>query len=286
MARIGLKILLAVLVLSSILSLAVGCSSNNNSSSATVSPSAANSSSVPTASGQMDIPAIAGPIVENILAALSKNDYAAFSKDFSQSAKNTLNQTAFDQLYNQTQTAIGNYQSELYFDSSTQSGVTTILYIAQYSNEPAGVSVTLILQAANGGYEVQGLNFDSPNLRGQPIDVKSLRSYADSETENVLVSLTNNDYVNFSKDLNQAVKNAVPVIAFNNLYNQIKSTVGDYQTKDFESASMQNNDVIVLYLAQYTSEPAGVWFTISFDSNQQVAGFNFNSPRLRQAQQK
>jgi Protein of unknown function (DUF3887) len=286
MTRTGLKMLLAVLVSSSILSLAVGCSSNSNSPSATVSTSATNSPSVPTASGQIDIPAIAGPIAENILVALGKNDYAAFSKDFSQAAKNTLNQTAFEQLYSQTQSAIGAYQSKLFFTDTTQSGTVTVVYLAKYSKEPAGVSVTLVLQAVDARYEVQGLSLDSPNLRGQPVDVQKLRAYADPKTENVLLSLNNNDYAGFSKDLDQAVKNAIPATGFNGLYNQIKSTVGDYQSKEFEGASVQNNIITALYLAQYSSEPAGVWVSISFDSSQEVAGLYFTSPKLRQAQQK
>ena len=68
------------------------------------------------------------------------------------------------------------------------------------------------------------------------------------------------------------------------LYNQLKSNVGDYQSKAFEAASLQNNIYTVIYLAQYTDEPSGVWVTISFDSSQKIAGLYFISPKLQQAQ--
>jgi len=48
------------------------------------------------------------PIVTNILTSLNNNDYAGFSRNFSQTMKNAINQSAFDKLYNQMQTAVGN----------------------------------------------------------------------------------------------------------------------------------------------------------------------------------
>jgi hypothetical protein len=221
------------------------------------------------------------PIAGNVLTSLNNNDYAGFSRDFNQTLKNTLNKSAFDQLYNQTKTLVGDYQSSEFLSAGNQNGILTVLYIAQYSKEPAGVVVTLAAQANNDSYLVQGLNFDSPNLRGQPLDVDSLRAFADPETENVLITLNSNDYSGFSRDFDQAMKNALPQTAFNKLYGQIKSAVGDYQSKQYESASMQNNVFTVRYLAKYSSEPAGVWITISFDTDQKVGGLYFNSPKLQ-----
>ena len=230
---------------------------------------------------QTDIQFSADPIANNILKSLDDNDYAGFSKDFNQTMKNTLNQTAFDKFYSQMKTAVGDYQSDVFVSAATQNGAVTIQYIVQYSNEPAGAMMVLVLQINNGTYEVQGLNFDSPNLRGQPIDVNKVRAYADSETENILVSLNNNGFVDFSKDLDQAMKNAMPQTGFDKLYKQIQSAVGNYQSKEFGTVSMLNNIVTIKYHAKYTLEPGGVWVTISFDSDQKVAGLYFNSPKLQ-----
>ena len=260
------KLMPFILVMLGVMLLLSGCS-KSTSSTATAS-----------------IQTTADPIMQNILVSLDTDDYAGFSRDFSQTAANTLNQAAFNSLYSQIQTGLGNYKSKLFMSNTVQSGFNTVIYIAQYSKEPAGVSVSLVLQASGGGYQVQGLNFDSPNLRGQPIDVPSLLAYASSETENVLLSLNNNNYTAFSKDLDQVVKNAIPQSGFNSLYNQLKSNVGDYQSKAFEAASLQNNIYTVIYLAQYTDEPSGVWVTISFDSSQKIAGLYFISPKLQQAQ--
>jgi len=257
---------------SAVLFLSIGCGSNNPATTTTP------------ASSPVNIQALADPIIENILIGLKTNDYSAFSKDLSQATKIVLSQTSFDQIYNQMQTAVGDYQSKTFFSSSTKDSAITAVYIAGFSKEPAGVFVTLVLQPAGTGYQVEGLTFDSANLRGQPLDVNKLNTYADPETENILVSLSNNDYVAFSKDLDQAMKNAFTEQAFNQLYTQMKSSVGDYQSKVFQAATAQNNINTAIYLAQYSDEPSGVWITISFSSDRKVAGLYLSSPKLQQAQ--
>lgn len=232
------------------------------------------------------IQAAVNPLVMNILTALNNNDYTGFAKDFNQTMKNTINQAAFNKLYSQMQTAVGDYQSDVLYSATNKGDAVTVVYFAQYSKEQAGVSVSLTVQSVNGTYEVQGLVFNSPDLVGKPIDASRVRAYADSETENALVSLQNNDYAAFIKDCNQKMKNAMSQSAFTKLYNLISSTVGDYQSKEFEIVSTAKNIFTVEYYAQYTLEPAGVWVSISFDSNQKIAGLYFSSHKLQQAQSK
>jgi hypothetical protein len=221
------------------------------------------------------------PIVTNILTSLNNNDYAGFSQNFSQTMKNAINQSAFDKLYNQMQSDVGDYQSDVFYSAANKAGLTNLVYFAQYSKETAGVSVSLSVQSVNGVYQVQGLVFNSPNLAGKPMNVSRVRFYTDVETENALVSLQNNDYNGFTKDFNQTMKNAMPQSAFTKLYNLISSTVGDYQSKEFEIATIANNIFTIQYYAQYSLEPRGVWVSISFDSNQKIAGLYFNSPKLQ-----
>ena len=226
------------------------------------------------------------PIVTNILTSLNNNDYAGFSRNFSQTMKNAINQSAFDKLYNQMQTAVGNYQSDVFYSAANKAGSMNLVYFAQYSKEPAGISVSLSVQSINGAYQVQGLVFNSPNLAGKPIEVSQVRSYADAETENALVSLQNNDLAGFTKDFNQTMKNAMSQSAFTKLDNLISSTVEDYQSKEFEIVTTANNIFTIQYYAQYSLEPAGVWISISFDGNQKIAGLYFNSQKLAQSPSK
>ena len=220
------------------------------------------------------------PIVTSILTSLNNNDYAGFSQYFSQTMKNAINQSAFNKLYNQMQSDVGDYQSDVFYSAANKAGSVNLVYFAQYSKEPAGVSVSLTVQSVNDTYQVQGLVFNSPNLSGKPIDASQVRSYTDVETENALESLQNNDLAGFTKDFNQSMKNAMPQSAFNKLYNLISSTVGDYQSKEFEIATITNNIFTIQYYAQYSLEPAGVWVSISFDNDRKIAGLYFNSPEI------
>jgi hypothetical protein len=226
------------------------------------------------------------PIVTNILTSLNNNDYAGFSQNFSQAMKNAVNQSAFDKLYIQMQSAVGNSQSDVFYSAADKAGSMNLVYFAQYSKDPAGVSVSLSVQPVNGAYQVQGLVFNSPNLVGKPIDVSQLRAYSDTETENALVSLQNNDLAGFTKDFNQTMKNAMTQAAFTKLYNLMSSTVGDYQSKEFEIVTTANNIFTIEYYAQYSLESTGVWVSISFDSSRKISGLYFNSPKLQQSPSK
>ena len=272
MKRLNGQLLIGILIILSTLILSIGCGSK--------SPTTA----TPSSSNPVDIPVVADPIIENILTGLKNKDYPAFSKDLSQGAKVVLSQTSFDQLYTQMQTALGEYQSKILFSSDTKDSKITAIYVTEYSKEPAGVFITLVLQPAGNGYQIEGLTFDSPNLRGQPLDVNGLTAYANPETENVLISLSNGEYTAFSKDLDQAMKTAFSQQAFDQLRNQMKSSVGDYRSKMYKAATAQNNIATVIYLAEYSNEPSGVWVTISFNGAQQVAGLYFSSPKMLLAQ--
>lgn len=220
------------------------------------------------------------PIVTNILTSLNNNDYVGFSQNFSQTMKNAINQSAFAKLYSQMQSDVGDYQTVIFYSAANKAGLMNLVYFAQFSKEPAGVSVSLSVQSVNVAYQVQGLVFTSPNLAGKPIDVSQLRAYADAKIGNALVSLQNNDYAGFTEDFNQEMKNAMSQSAFTKLYNLISSTVGDYQSKEFEIAATANNIFTIQYYARYSQEPAGVWVSISFDSNQKISGLYFNSQKL------
>jgi Protein of unknown function (DUF3887) len=258
-----INLILGILLITTIMTLLSGCSS------------------APTPLNQTVIHSSIDPIVTNILTSLNNNDYAGFSQNFNQTMKNAINQSAFDKLYTQMQTAVGNYQSVLFFSTANKSGAVNLVYFAQYSQEPAGVSVSVTVQPVNGAYQVQGLVLSSPNLAGKPINVNDLRSYADAETENALISLQNNDLAGFTKNFNQTMKNAMPQSAFTKLYNLMSSTVGDYQSKKFEIVTSANNNFTIEYYAQYTLEPAGVWVSISFDASRNISGLYFNSPKLQ-----
>jgi hypothetical protein len=226
------------------------------------------------------VPSYADAMTENILKSLNANDYDNFSRDFDQTLKDVLTKATFDKLYNQIKPTIGDYRSKLFVSLTVQGADTAVLYVANYSQEPAGVSVSVIFEEVAEVEHVHGLNLDSPILRGQPIDVKELRAYADYITEKTLTALTKNDRNGFIIDMDKTMQGVESQATFDQLYQLIKTTAGDYKSQTFVSASVLDNNTTVRYYANYTDEPDGMWVTISFDSDHLISGLYFSSPKL------
>jgi hypothetical protein len=103
-------------------------------------------------------------VTENILKAIDANNYPAFTRDFSPQMKSAFTQEKFTQLRAKLQAASGNF---IYMDTpsiSNNQGYASYRYPAKYSDETVTVTITFVI----GGQEVEGLFFDSPNLRKVP----------------------------------------------------------------------------------------------------------------------
>jgi hypothetical protein len=268
MKRTSILIFLSIVIISGIFISLTGCSSKT--SKTTVVPTTASA----------EVGAAADTITENILTSLDNNDYTGFSKNLDQTAKSTLTQTSFDQLYSLIKSSVGNYQSKELVSATAQGNTTTVVYIAKYSSEPANVTATLGLQPLNGTLYISAFSLDSPKIQGQTVDVDQTLAYTGPETENLLLSLNKNDYNGFIKDADQAMQAKT---LFDQTYQFIKTGVGDYVSKEFGVLAIQGEYIVVRYHAVYTNEPAGVWVTVSFDKDKKVAGLFFDSPKLRTA---
>ena len=100
-------------------------------------------------------------VVENILKAIDNNNYPSFTHDFSPQMKSAFTQAKFSQLRSTLYNASGNF---IYMDEpslSNNQGYAIYRFQSKYANETVTVTVTFVI----GGQEVEGLFFDSANLR-------------------------------------------------------------------------------------------------------------------------
>ncbi len=100
-------------------------------------------------------------VTENILKALNENNYPAFIHDFSPQMKSAFPPVKFGQLRTMLYDASGNF---LYMDQpslSNNEGYVIYTFPSKYADEMVNVMVTFVI----GGQEVEGLFFDSANLR-------------------------------------------------------------------------------------------------------------------------
>jgi hypothetical protein len=100
-------------------------------------------------------------MTENILKAIDANDYQKCTQDFSDKMKAAFTQAQFTQTRTMLQKASGSFVSVGTSSLSNNQGYAAYRFSSKYANETVYVTVTFLV----GGKEVEGLFFDSANLR-------------------------------------------------------------------------------------------------------------------------
>jgi hypothetical protein len=103
--------------------------------------------------------------VENILQAMNDADYARFSAGFSELMKKTITPDAFNELENKVINTVGKYQYKQLAKMQRSNQYVVTVYQANFTGEPAGVTVTVSFENTGGKNYVTGLYFTSPKLR-------------------------------------------------------------------------------------------------------------------------
>ncbi len=117
----------------------------------------------------------------------------------------------------------------------------------------------------------------------QPVDEASLRIYSDPMTENLLLAIESGNYTDFSRDFDNAMKNALNLAEFQQLKSSFESKIGHYvpASKTFIKGERIGEFVIAYYRADYTNEPAGVTVKVVFTSGNgpaKTAGLSCRCP--------
>lgn len=96
-----------------------------------------------------------------LLTGLNEGDYAAFSRDFSDEMRAALPESQFGALRDMLQETSGNYLTCGEPTLSNRSGYSIYRLICRFEKEEVVVTLTFKIN----GRQVEGLFFDSPNLR-------------------------------------------------------------------------------------------------------------------------
>ena len=108
--------------------------------------------------------------------------------------------------------------------------------------------------------------------------------YASAIAESILQSFNTGDYAAYSEYFDEAMKKAMPEVAFQQTAALIHDKVGEYQSKAFASVETEDIYTVVIYRAKFSQEQWGVTVRIVFletDDNVFVSGLWFDSPNLR-----
>ena len=119
---------------------------------------------------EADVP-YASDMTENMLQGLNQNDYTVFSRDFSDTLKEGIDEAAFATMADMFSSTIGTYESKSFSQAAdtTQNDVTytVVVYKAKYTNETADVLVTVSFGGEGDSKKIEGVFFNSPKLRGE-----------------------------------------------------------------------------------------------------------------------
>lgn len=100
-------------------------------------------------------------VTTQVLQAIDSGDYAAFTQDFSPDMLAAFSETQFTQLHDTLQSASGNFVSTGELSITNKQEYALYRILCTYELEE--VVVTIVFKI--GGVQVEGLFFDSPNLR-------------------------------------------------------------------------------------------------------------------------
>lgn len=100
-------------------------------------------------------------ITENVLQGLNENNYTKFTKDMSDVMIKVLPESRFSELVALISGTSGKYISKELSFIEEYAGYIVYIYDCQFEKEPVKLTISFKL----GYYEVEGLYFDSENIR-------------------------------------------------------------------------------------------------------------------------
>lgn len=83
-----------------------------------------------------------------------------------------------------------------------------------------------------------------------------IRRFADPITENILLMINEDNYVQFSKDFSQQMKTAIPESKYKEMRAGFNSKLGNYVSKEFVSIEIRENYISVSYKAKFSQASA------------------------------
>jgi hypothetical protein len=111
-------------------------------------------------------PEYASAITEEMLQALSQDDYATFTQRFDENIEKIMPEKKFHELAAEVEARAGSYQSKE-FVKAEDSGFSFIVYYdARFTEEPDDVLIEIRFKELDGEIRVTYFNIDSPKLRG------------------------------------------------------------------------------------------------------------------------
>ncbi len=104
------------------------------------------------------------PMTDNLLSGMNEADYSRFARDFDETMRKAVSETAFQDMLNSIGAKLGAYQAREVTLVEDTGAYIRVTYKASFANED-GVTVRVVFNDSATDHRVSGLWFDSPKLR-------------------------------------------------------------------------------------------------------------------------
>ncbi len=116
-------------------------------------------SAAPVGQDDRQVKAVAGPILDNLLAGFSQGDYAQYSRDFDGTLKAAISEQKFQRVREELLEKLGKIQSKKYLGFLDQRPNTVVLWKATFDGTQSDVLIKLALVKQQDKVMVAGLWF-------------------------------------------------------------------------------------------------------------------------------
>jgi hypothetical protein len=114
---------------------------------------------------EMSLRVYADPMAENLLQSINEANRTSFFRDLDATMKAVMTEEYFSGMCSNIQQKVGNYTSKTFVRGEAFQGFISAYYSANFTGEPAGVTVKVVFSSSSGEAKVSGIWFSSPKLR-------------------------------------------------------------------------------------------------------------------------
>lgn len=119
------------------------------------------------------------------------------------------------------------------------------------------------------------------------IDENYIKTNTTSKLERVFKAINDEDYINFISELDYTMKINTTAENFKSMVKNIKDTIGEYQSSEYDSYEELDNDYItVKYKAVFSDEPDETNIVLTINkkhSDLTICGIYINSPKMNES---
>jgi hypothetical protein len=113
----------------------------------------------PVGTSDLQVKAIAEPILDSLMTGFNQGNYAQFSKNFDKKLRETIHEKKFEQLRRDLLKKLGKYKSKKYMGFLNQDYFTIVLWKGAFADTKSDVLIKLVLSKSKDKVTVAGLWF-------------------------------------------------------------------------------------------------------------------------------